>query len=102
MDPVRFAVNRPYTVAVAVILALLFSLLAYNRIPVQLKPSVEAPIISVSTIYRGAGPVEVEEQVTRKVEDLLQSVDGLDKLTSSSVEGMSVVTLRYDWVIPPS
>jgi len=97
MDPVRFAVSRPYTVAVAVILALLFSLLAYNRIPVQLKPTVEAPIISVSTIYRGAGPIEVEEQVTRKVEDLLQSVDGLDKLTSSSVEGMSVVTLRYDW-----
>ncbi len=97
MDPVRFAVDRPYTVAVAVILALIFSVLAYQRIPVQLKPSVDSPIITVDTVYRGASPEEVEEQVTRAIEDLLQSVDGLDKLTSASVEGRSTVTLEYAW-----
>ncbi|MGQ0552713.1 MAG: efflux RND transporter permease subunit [Planctomycetota bacterium] len=97
MDPVRFSVERPYTVAVAVLLALLFSVLAYLRIPVQLKPTVDNPIIVVETIYRGAGPVEVEERITREVEDLLQSVDGLDRLTSRSVEGQSTVTLEYTW-----
>ncbi len=97
MDPVRFAVSRPYTVAVAVILALLFSVLALARIPVQLKPTVDAPIITVTTIYRGAGPVDVEQQITREIEDLLQGVDGLEKLTSSSVEGASTVALEYGW-----
>jgi HAE1 family hydrophobic/amphiphilic exporter-1 len=97
VDPVRFAVERPYTVAVGVILALLFSVLAYQRIPIQLKPTVDNPIIEVSTVYRGAGPVEVEERITREIEDLLQSVDGLDKLTSSSVEGRSEVVLEYGW-----
>lgn len=97
MDPVKFSVARPYTVAVAVILALLFSVLAWRRIPVQMKPTVDRPMISVSTVYRGASPVEVEEQITRPIEDLLQGVDGLEKLRSSSLEGMSQVSLEYGW-----
>ena len=97
MNPVQFAVRRPYTVAVVVILALLFSGLAFRNIPVQLKPTVDAPINSVTTIYRGASPAEVEGQITREVEDLLQGVDGLERLTSSSREGSSTVTLEYSW-----
>ena len=95
--PVRFAVERPYTVAVVVLLAVLFSLLAFERVPIQLKPTVDNPIITVTTTYRGAGPVEVEERVTREIEDLLQSVDGLYKLSSSSIEGESQVVLEYKW-----
>ncbi len=97
MNPVRFSVQRPYTIAVAVLLALLFSVLAYRDIPVQLKPTVDSPTISVTTVYRGAGPMEVEEQITREVEDLLQSVDGLRKLTSTSSEGVSQVALEFEW-----
>ena len=97
MNPVQFSVRRPYTVAVVVLLALLFSWLAFTRIPVQLKPTVDAPVISVSTLYRGASPEEVEGQITRELEDLLQGVDGLDRLTSNSQEGISSVFLEYDW-----
>ena len=92
MNPVRLAIARPYTVAVAVILALLFSLLAYNKIPVQLKPTVDQPVLAVMTTYRGASPVEVEEQITRPIEDLLQGINGLEELRSGSVEGVSTVT----------
>ena len=97
MDPVQFSVARPYSVAVAVILALLFSVLAWQRIPVQMKPTVDRPMISITTIYRGGSPVEVEEQITRPIEDLLQGVDGVQKLRSSSIEGMSSVSLEYGW-----
>ena len=97
MNPVRFAVERPYTVAVGVILALLFSVLAWQRIPVQMKPTVDKPVIQIQTIYPGAGPMEVEEQITREIEDLLQGADGLRKLTSTSVEGVSTVRLEYEW-----
>nr|MBC8327187.1 efflux RND transporter permease subunit [Planctomycetota bacterium] len=97
MNPVRFAVERPYTVAVGVILALLFSVLAFQRIPVQLKPTIDSPVITIMTVYPGAGPVEVEEQISREIEEVVQGVDGLKKLTSSSVEGMSTVRLEYQW-----
>jgi hydrophobic/amphiphilic exporter-1 (mainly G- bacteria), HAE1 family len=99
MNPVRFAVERPYTIAVAVILALLFSVLAFQQIPVQLKPTVDSPIINITTLYRGAGPLEVEEQITREIEELVQGAEGLSKLTSSSSEGVSNVTLEYTWGI---
>jgi len=94
---VRFSIERPHAVAVAVILAVLCSVLAWRSIPVQLKPTVDSPMITVSTLYRGASPVEVEEQITRPIEDLLQGVDGLQELRSSSIEGMSSVTLEYSW-----
>ncbi len=97
MNPVRFSVERPHTIAVGVILAVLFSVLAWRSIPVQLKPTVDRPVITVSTIYRGASPVEVEEQITRPIEDLLQGVDGLQELRSSSIESQSSVTLEYSW-----
>ena len=97
MNPVRLAISRPYTVAVVVILALLFSVLAYMRIPVQLKPTVDQPTISVQTTYRGASPVEVEEQITRPIEDLLQGITGLEELRSGSIEGVSTVILEFGW-----
>lgn len=97
MNPVQWSVRRPYTVAVAVVMALLFSGLAARRIPVQLKPTVDAPIITVSTAYRGASPAEIEGQITREIEDLLQGVDSLYRMTSTSLEGLSTVSLEYTW-----
>ena len=95
MNPVRFSVENPYTVAVGVILIGLFSVLSFLRIPIQLKPTVDKPQINVTTTFRGASAVEVEEQVTRELEDVLQSVQGLKKLTSDSSAGRSQITLEF-------
>ena len=96
MNPIRLAVDRPHTVAVAAILVLLFSWLALERIPIQLKPTVDTPRISVNTFYRGASAVEVEEQVTRELEDVLQNVEGLVEITSTSSESSSAITLEFE------
>lgn len=96
MNPIQAAVNRPYTVAVGVILLVLFSVLAIGRIPVQLKPTVDLPQLTVQTTYRGASALEVEEQITRPLEEELQSVQGLVKLTSGSTSGQSALTLEFE------
>ncbi|MCP3917507.1 MAG: efflux RND transporter permease subunit [bacterium] len=95
MNPIQAAVSRPHTVAVGAILVVLFSYLAFQRIPVQLKPSVDTPRITVATSYRGASAVEVEEQITRELEDVLQSVEGLLEMTSTSSQGSSNITLEF-------
>lgn len=95
MNPVAASVGRPYTVAVAVILALIFSLLALDAIPVQLKPTVDTPRISVDTVFRGASAVEVEEQLTRELEEVLQNVEGLTEMVSDSAEGRSSISLEF-------
>ncbi len=96
MNPIQASVNRPYTVAVAVILTALFSAMAVRRIPVQLKPTVDTPRISVNTNFRGASASEVEEQVTRELEDVMQNVQGLAEMTSTSSQGSSSITLEFD------
>ncbi|MFT7462076.1 MAG: HAE1 family hydrophobic/amphiphilic exporter-1 [Pseudohongiellaceae bacterium] len=95
MNPIQAAVERPYTVAVAVILAVLFGVMALFEIPVQLKPNVATPKIGINTTFRGASAVEVEEQLTRELEEVLQSVEGLVEMVSTSSEGVSSITLEF-------
>ena len=97
MNPIHAAVSRPYTVAVGVILVVLFSSLAFRRIPVQLKPTVDLPRISVTTTFRGASAQEVEEQVTRELEEVLQNVEGLSEMTSTSAQGSSSILLEFEY-----
>jgi HAE1 family hydrophobic/amphiphilic exporter-1 len=97
MNPIQFAVSRPYTVAVGVILTVLFSVLALQRIPVQLKPTTDTPYITVATTFRGASAIEVEEQVTGELEEVLEAVEGMIEMTSDSAEGLSSITLEFDF-----
>ena len=90
-------VRRPHSVAVGVILVLIFSLLSLQRIPVQLKPTVDTPRISVATSFRGASAAEVEEQVTRELEEVLENVQGLVEMTSDSSQGSSSITLEFEY-----
>ncbi|MCY3000261.1 MAG: efflux RND transporter permease subunit [Planctomycetota bacterium] len=96
MNPIRWSVQSPYMIAVGVILTVLFSVLAFRTIPIQLKPTVDRPLITVATNFRGAAAVEVEQQVTRELEDVLQAVEGLVEMTSESNEGRSQITLEYE------
>lgn len=95
MNPVEASVRRPYTVAVGVLLLLLFSYLALVAIPIQLKPTVDEPRINVATTYRGASALEVEEEVTRELEDVLQNVEGLVELSSTSSDNLSQISLEF-------
>jgi len=96
MNPIAAVVARPYLVAVGVILVVVASVLAYVRIPVQLKPTVDTPRIAVTTGFRGASAAEVEEQVTRELEEVLQNVEGLSEMVSTSAQGVSSITLEFD------
>jgi len=94
---ISFAVKNPYTVAVGVLLIVLFSVLAMRAIPIQLKPTVDKPIITITTSFRGASAAEVEEQITRELEEVLQSVQGLKEMSSESGEGLSTITLEFEF-----
>ena len=65
--------------------------------PLQMTPTVDRPEISVETIYRGAAPQEVENEIVDRQEEKLISVQNLREMVSTSYEGRGVVTLRFDW-----
>ncbi|QOJ14088.1 MAG: efflux RND transporter permease subunit [Planctomycetia bacterium] len=92
---IQLCLRRPVGVSVGVLLTVLFGLLAVFMIPVQLTPNVDTPIITVTTAWPGANPQEVEQEIVERQEEFLQSVKGLKKLTSESLEGQAKVTLEF-------
>lgn len=99
MRLIDFCVRYPVTVMVGVILALLFGAIALFRLPVQMVPTVDRPEITVETEYRGAAPPEVEREITDRLEEKLNAVEGLKEITSTSIEGKSTIVLKFDWGI---
>jgi CzcA family heavy metal efflux pump len=81
-----------FFLAVAVAFA---GLTAYRNLPRESFPDIEIPVIIVYTIYPGAAPADVEEQVTDRLERELTGLDGLKELTSVSQEGASMITVEY-------
>ena len=95
MNLIQSSIRKPVTVAVAVIFVILFGVISFFRIPVQLTPDVENPRITVDTFWRGASPYEVEREIVNEQEDELKSVEGLVELNSESSEDSGQVILEF-------
>ncbi len=95
MDIVRYGLNKPVTIIVAVILTVTFGIIGLNMLPVQLTPDVEKPQISVQTTWGGATPYEVEKDIIEKQEEVLKGLKGLTKLESTSYNNFGEITLTF-------
>ena len=101
MRLVDTAIKRPVSVIVGVLFVALFGLISLFRIPVQLTPDVDRPIITVSTVWPGASPEEVEQEIVQRQEEQLKSVEGLVLMTSESNDSRGVVTLEFNVGVDP-
>jgi len=91
----RLSITRPVTILMVVITMVIMGLQSRSRLPVDLYPDVQLPMLFISTVYPGTGPEEIETLVTKPIEDQLSTISGLDKLTSTSSEGVSQVQLTF-------
>lgn len=99
MKLIEACIKYPVTVLVGVVLAILFGAISLSRLPWQMVPTIDRPEISVETDYQGAAPLEVEQEITDRIEEKLNSVENLTEMTSSSFEGNSRIVLEFDWGI---
>ncbi|MEZ0540045.1 efflux RND transporter permease subunit [Fibrella arboris] len=90
----EIAVKRPLLVTTIFTVLILFGFLSYKQLSYNLLPKFEANVISVATVYRGASADEVETNVTKRIEDALSALEGLDRMTSTSQEGVSSVIIQ--------
>ena len=91
------SIRNYHTVTVIMVMLTIVGIICFNTLPRQLIPTVDKPLIEVKTNYRGLSPNEVERNITRRLEDQLESVEGLKKMTSSSMHGASTITLEFEW-----
>jgi hydrophobic/amphiphilic exporter-1 (mainly G- bacteria), HAE1 family len=93
----RLAIHRPVTMFMISGVVILLGLMSLSRLPVDLLPDVSFPSITVRVTYAGVGPLEMEELVTRPIEQAMSAVAGLERLESNSSEGSGRVTLNFAW-----
>src|SRR5688572_29878559 len=93
----RLAIERPVTMFMLSGVIILIGAVSLARLPVDLMPDVSFPSITVRVGYAGVGPLEMEELVTRPLEQAMSAVSGLERLESTSSEGSSRVTLNFAW-----
>ncbi len=96
MDIVKYALDKPVSVIVGIILLITFGLIGLNKLPVQLTPDVEKPQITVQTIWNGATPYEIEKEIIERQEEALKGLQGLTKMESASYNNLGEITLSFE------
>lgn len=94
MGLTRLAIRRPIVLLMAIAAIMVLGWRARMAMPAELDPRVEIPIVNVMTIYPGAGPEEVEQRVSRPIEDAVSTVSNVTGVSSHSLEGISYVTVE--------
>ena len=90
------SIKRPVFASVMSFTILLFGVVAFLRLPVREYPDIDPPIISVTTLYRGASPAVVETEITNVLEEQFATLEGVKTMTSSSREQGSVITIEFE------
>ena len=92
-------INRYRTVYLILMAIFIIGAMSYMQLPRENMPEVESNIVTITTIYSGASPEDVEEMITNPLEDSISGLDDLIKFTSTSASGYSVITLEYEYGI---
>ena len=96
MSLYSLSIRRPVLAIVMSITIVLFGLIGFGQLGVREFPSVDPPVITVSTSYRGANADVIESQITEPLEDSINGIAGIRTLTSVSREGRSTITVEFD------
>lgn len=92
----RISVKHPVFATMMMVTVLVLGLFSYSRLGVDLFPETDLPIVVVATTYTGASPASVESEVSRPIESSLNTIGGIDTITSESYEGRSIVVVQFE------
>ncbi|MDP6707405.1 MAG: efflux RND transporter permease subunit [Alphaproteobacteria bacterium] len=95
MNLIRTSIDRPIAVVAAVLMVMMFGVLALQLIPIQLTPDVRRPVLTITTSWPGGAPVEIEREITNRQEEVLKGLEGVTEMSSRSQDGRSRITLEF-------
>ncbi|MBU1659092.1 efflux RND transporter permease subunit [bacterium] len=91
----KLAIRRPITTLMYVITLVIFGYMSFKSMPSALFPNIDFPMVTIQTVYPGAESSTIESQVTDKIEEAISRIGGVDSITSTSSEGVSVVMVQF-------
>ncbi|MEO8429634.1 MAG: efflux RND transporter permease subunit, partial [Verrucomicrobiota bacterium] len=92
----RISIQRPVLASMMSLALVLFGLIGLARLPVRELPDIDPPIVSVTTVYPGANAQVVETEVTERLEEAINNIEGIKTLTSQSREEVSNITVEFE------
>ncbi len=93
----EFTVSRPKLTMMAVFIVVIIGGISLRRLPIDMMPDISYPTLNISAVYENASPQEIEELVTRPIEEAMSAVPGVEEVSSVSSEGSSRVTVSFSW-----
>jgi len=99
MNLPRFSVHHPIFTIMASLIVIILGAVSLYRLSIDLMPDITYPVVSISTDYENASPEEMEELVTRLIEEAMSAVPGVEEVNSVSSEGASHVRVTFSWGI---
>ena len=91
----KLAINRPITTLMYIVTLIIFGMMSFKSMPSALFPNIDFPMVTVQTIYPGAEASTIESQVTDKIEEAISRIGGVDAITSTSSEGVSIIMVKF-------
>lgn len=91
----EICIRRPVFATMLILALVVVGLDSYRKLGVDYFPKVEFPFVNITTTLRGASPEEIESQVTKPLEEALNTISGIDDLNSTSAEGISIITIGF-------
>ena len=91
----KIAIKRPVSTLMIVLMVVLAGILSFMNLDLAYMPSIDYPVAMVSTTYTGVGPEEIEELVTKPLEEALATITGVDTITSVSSAGSSMIAIQF-------
>jgi hydrophobe/amphiphile efflux-1 (HAE1) family protein len=92
----RISIQRPVLTTMMSLALILFGVISLTRLPVRELPDIDPPVVSVTTVYPGANAHVVETEVTERLEEEINNIEGIRTLTSQSREQVSTITVEFD------
>ena len=97
MSIYKSAINKPVTTILIFVAVIIIGIFSFSKLPIDQFPEMEPPFATVMTTYPGASASEIETNVSKLMENQLNSIDGLKEITSSSKDNISMVFMEFKW-----
>ena len=90
------SIKRPVLITMFMAVPLLFGIIGYMNLPLNLMPEVKFPFVTVQTVYPGASPSQIETLITKKIEDEIGSISRIKRVSSFSLDSVSIVLIEFE------
>ena len=97
MSLTKTSIKRPLTIVMAFLVLIMFGLIGYSKMTADTMPKMEIPVLSIQTVWQGAGPEDIDKQISEKIEEKVSAVSKVKETGTYSQESVSVVVIQFEY-----